>query len=346
MCQSILIVGNSGGTNVAESFTSSARKLGLNVIFFDVKRAFSKSSLINKLAWRLWDKKPINIHRFSRDLLERESVSHPKILLTTGLSPVTENVINTLRKRGLICVHYSTDDPWNPGQRAGWHHDALKVYDIVFTPRKNNQSDFIKLGCKNVQYLPFGYDEDIFSKIRVKSGFLEKAPDVMFVGGADKERVNFFKEYLTYNVPISLVGAYWERFKTTSHLTLGHVSPKQLAELTLGTKVNICLVRRSNRDGHVMRSFEIAALGGCMVVEDTEEHREIFGQDGECVLYFRNPSEAADAVKILLKNDVQRARMGDAVIERIVAGGNTYTDRLRSILDDAENLMTDSMKGI
>jgi spore maturation protein CgeB len=42
----------------------------------------------------------------------------------------------------------------------------------------------------------------------------------------------------------------------------------------------------SSRDGHIKRSFEIAAVGGCMLAQDIDEHREIFGSEGEAVVYF------------------------------------------------------------
>ena len=52
-------------------------------------------------------------------------------------------------------------------------------------------------------------------------------------------------------------------------------------------KVCLCLVRRANRDGHTMRSFEAAAIGGCILAEDTADHREIFGPEDYAARYFR-----------------------------------------------------------
>src|SRR5205814_2484036 len=79
--------------------------------------------------------------------------------------------------------------------------------------------------------------------------------------------------------------------------------------------------------------FEIAALGGCMVVEDTAEHREIFGPDGDAVVYFRTPAEAAEHTRVLLANPAERARLSKAVHDRISGGAHTYRDRLRSIVE-------------
>jgi spore maturation protein CgeB len=119
---------------------------------------------------------------------------------------------------------------------------------------------------------------------------------------------------------------------------LGHRPPEALCTLTAAAKVNLCLVRRANRDGHVMRSFEIAALGGCMLAEDTSEHREIFGPDGEAVVYFRSAQEAAERARTLLAEPSERARLSAAVRARILGGPHSYRDRLASILETAARI--------
>jgi spore maturation protein CgeB len=81
-----------------------------------------------------------------------------------------------------------------------------------------------------------------------------------------------------------------------------------------------------------MRSFEIAAAGGCMLAEDTDEHREIFGPEGEATIYFRNAKEAAERARELLCNPSERKRLAAALHRRIVGGAHTYADRLATIL--------------
>jgi len=47
------------------------------------------------------------------------------------------------------------------------------------------------------------------------------------------------------------------------------VPPDAVAALTAAAKVNLCLMRRANRDGHVMRSFEIAGSLGADILFPT-----------------------------------------------------------------------------
>jgi spore maturation protein CgeB len=217
--------------------------------------------------------------------------------------------------------------------QSRWHLRALPSYDLIFTTRRSNFGDFRRLGCPNVHYLPFGYDESLFRP----SAHSDNAPvhEVLFVGGADPDRAAFVSEFMRYGPPVALAGAYWERYPALRPFALGNKPPEVIRALTAAAKVNLCLVRRANRDGHVMRSFEIAATGGCMLAEDTEEHREIFGSEGDAVVYFRNPKEAAQRARALLSDPSERERLASCLHRRIVGDANTYTHRLLAILKEA-----------
>jgi spore maturation protein CgeB len=81
-----------------------------------------------------------------------------------------------------------------------------------------------------------------------------------------------------------------------------------------------------------MRSCEIAAVGGFMITEDTQEHRELFGEEGECVLYFGSGPQAVEKAKWAMQHAHERRRMATAAHERIVRSANTYGDRLEKML--------------
>jgi spore maturation protein CgeB len=335
----LAIVGNSGGTNVSESLRRAALALKYDVFFFDRYRAWRGSRILRSLSWRLNDKKPPRLKDFVDNVLTGCAYARPETLIATGIAPLTAVALEELRRLGIICINYSTDDPWNPTQTANWFLHALPIYDLVFTTRRANVEDFRRVGCGDVQYLPFGYDDELFrsSGGPTQGGAHGALHDVLFVGGADKERVAFISEFMNAGPAVALVGDYWETARQTRRFALGHKPPEEVRILTAAAQVNLCLVRRANRDGHVMRSFEIAALGGCMLAEDTAEHREIFGDDGEAVAYFRSPREAADRARILLANPAECARLSAAVRERIVLqGAHTYRDRLVTILGAAE----------
>jgi spore maturation protein CgeB len=330
----LAIVGNAGATNVGESLRRAAVAAGYPVVFFDA-RAAGGPRLLRTLNWRLRGHRPTWLGRFSANVAAACLHAQPGAIIGTGAAPLIDADLRKLRAAGIVCLNYSTDDPWNSGSRADWHLRALPNYDVIFTPRRANLEDFRRLGCRDVRYLPFGYDEWLFGPLS-EPGTKAAVHDVLFVGGADPDRVAFMTEFLRRGPSVALVGAYWDRYPSTRPYAQGHKPPAELYALTAAAKVNLCLVRRANRDGHVMRSFEIAAIGGCMLVEDTDEHREIFGPDGDAVIYFRTASDAADSARKVLGDQDLQIRLADRVKSRILSNAHKYSDRLGSMLDVVE----------
>lgn len=327
----LAFVGAFSGTHIGKSLIDAARAMKTEAIGFDTTMAQEGSRVLRTLSRRLRDRQPPRLQRFWRAVVACCEVERPGVLISTGVAPLTDHAIGELKGRGIVCANYSTDDPWNPRARANWYLRALPLYDVVFTPRRSTIADLHALGCKNVHRLTFAYDPKLFPE-KDDDQWEGPRPQVLFVGGADADRVEFFRRYGTIGGPVSLVGGYWNRYRDMRPFWLGHQSPIEVSALTRAASVNLILVRRANRDGHVMRSFEAGAIGGCLAVEDTEDHREIFGPDGETVRYFRTPLEAAALCSALGADARERARLAAAVKARIRGGCNTYADRLESML--------------
>jgi spore maturation protein CgeB len=326
----LAIVGNSGGTNIGGSLHRASIAVDEFVSFFDAKDAWKGPRLLKTVAWRLMDRRPLRLDAFSRHVVDGCAQTRPRILISTGIAPLTESALVALRRLGITCVNYSTDDPWNQNHRAEWHLRALRHYDVVFTPRRSNIADFRDLGCTDVRYLPFAYDDELFSPVAPTAAL--PSHDVLFVGGADRDRADFMAKFMHSGLRPALVGDYWSRFPETRGFDLGQKDSVALRALTVTAAVNLCLVRHANRDGNVMRSFEIPAVGGFMLAEDTSEHREIFGEEGKCVIYFKDPETAAERARWALANPEARQRMAGAAHALIAGGGHTYRDRLLEML--------------
>jgi hypothetical protein len=325
----IAIVGLVGGTHVGESLRHAAAAAGHGVAFFDAGGAEIGSRLQRAVAWRTL-RRPVSLDQFSAKVVAACARQPPDLLITTGSGALSGRALQTLRRTGVPLANYSTDDPWNPLLKAGWHLRALPHYDVIFTPRRANLEDFRRLGCGDVRYLPFGYD-DRHAGSPDKPVAAADGAEVLFVGGADRDRVAFAREFMGHGMPITLVGGYWDRFASVRRHAAGVKSPDELRSMTLAAKINLCLVRRANRDGHVMRSLEIGAIGGCMLAEYTPEHRELFGPDGEAAVYFNSPLEAAERAKALLPDRSERTRLAAALHHRIANGRHSYRDRLETL---------------
>lgn len=318
----ILLVGNPGGTNVADSLLHAARQLKHEASLVPATDAFRTSDLRRRISWHLLGHKPPRLAAFSERVLNDAQVFQPDILIATGLAPIGEEVLKALPN--VRRVVFLTDDPWNPEFSAKWFFEALPHYDVVFTPRRANMNDLRKHGCRDVRYLPFGYDPRHFH-----ADPQTKTVDAFFAGGADDERIAFLTPLLTGEFKVELAGDFWGKYFATRDFAAGHFDPDQLRRATARAHVNICMVRAANRDGHVMRSLEIPAVGGAMLVQDTEEHRALFGDD---VMYFNTAKGLEARFRSLMTDASLREKLAARVHARITGGGHTYRDRLVSLL--------------
>jgi spore maturation protein CgeB len=335
----ILIVGNEGGTNVGWSLFRAAKLAGHEAGFANALEAARGPRWLKRVAWHFFDHRPPRLGSFSRAVRERALRDRPELLIATGAVPITAGDLARIRAADIRTANFTTDDPWSPISRANWFLRALPAYDVVFTPRRANIADLQRAGCRHVEFLPFGYDPELcFPEEISPVDTAALASDVIFVGGADDGRAALIAD-LARDIPnVSLYGSFWERYPATRALTRGQAAPETIRRATRAARVSLCLVRHSNRDGHVMRSFEMAAMGACMLVEDTAEHRELFGDDGERVMFFVTPRDMTLKAQILIADEALRRRLSTAVMRHVTAGCNTYADRL-------SRMMTASLQG-
>jgi hypothetical protein len=327
----LAIVGSFGGTHLGGSLFRAAERLGIETVRFDAGEAERGGRLAKAIRWRFADRRPAGLRRFGERVARQCQAEHVDVLVATGSAALDGRAVEMMQRLGIRCVNFASDDPWNPALKAAWQLVALPRYELVLTPRHANLADLRRLGCARVEYLPFGYDEALFGSGTAAP--VAPVHDVLFVGGADTERVRFMREFMTDGPLVALVGGYWARFRTTRALALGLKTPSEISALTAAAKVNLCLVRRANRDGHVMRSLEIAAIGGAMLVEDTADHRSFFGEDADCVVYFSDASVAAARAKALIEDPAERQRLAASLRARMADARHTYRDRLQSLFE-------------
>lgn len=328
----ILIAGASGGTHVGASFERAARELGHEARLLDTAEAYRGPALLRALAWRMGHR-PLGLKRYSQRLLRVAEEWRPDVLLSAGAAPITAAALKRL-DAGVRKAVYLTDDPWNPSHRASWFLRALPAYDKVYSTKTALQDDLHKAGCRSIDYLPFAYDPAHFHVAGPLAADERGryASEVLFYGGADTERILLIKSLINQGVPMTLYGGYWDRDPVTRAHWKGQADPATLRKAVAGAQINLCLVRRSNRDGHSMRTFEIPAMGGYMIAEDTAEHRAIFGPEGRCVHYFKGITDAAALIRRMLDQPAERRRMAADCQAHITGGKHTYTDRLRTLL--------------
>jgi len=327
----LLIVGFSGPGDVGGFFASASRKLGIDYHLLDANRAEASTRVGRSFYWRFRDKRPARLERFAALVLDACASKRWDVVLTTGRAPLDRSHIDKLRGQGIKVYNYSTDDPWNPNQQAQWFLSTLPAYDAIFTTRRANIEDFLSCGVQTVHHLPFAYDPEVH-KPWPASAPAGVPSDVIFVGGCDRDRLPLIGALIESGLKLALFGGYWGRYPLTRPHWRGIADQRAIRSASAAARVCLCLIRRANRDGHVMRSFEAAAIGGCILAEDTADHRDIFGPDNDAARYFKSTPEMVNQAQLLVADSDARYRLSARLRSRFAGSKNTYADRLVKML--------------
>ncbi len=329
----LLIVGDPQDFHLGGHFRDAAEQLGIAVRVCDTRAAYNAPPIVRRLSWRVLGHRPPRLNAFSAEVVRACVRWQPTHLLATGLAPLTAEALTRISAQNIRTLNFLSDDAWNPSQRAEWFFNALPQYAAIFTPRHANINDLKAMRCARVQFLPFAYNPRVHFPAQ-STPDPSLASDVLFAGGADDDRVPFLAALVRANFKVRLYGGYWEKYAETHSSAYGHADLNTLRCAVASAKVCLNLVRRANRDGHVMRTFEVPAMRGCLLTEDTLDHRTFFGDEGEAVMYFSTPADAVEQTQRLYNDAAERGRLADEAHARITQGGHTYAERLRVMLDE------------
>ena len=336
----IIIVGNTSEFyHLGAILIRASKILNIDIIESDnntVKYAPSMSSVLGKGFFRIAKKRPFEWWKFNRNLINQIQEHRPNLVLVTGIFPLTQEVFVTCNSLKIPIVNYLTDSPWSPQNYHEIFQMNLSNYDLILSTKKDLVPDLIMNGCKQVKFLPFAYDPMYHYLPDQSNSNLEGEPnlaDVCLVGGADRDRINFVKDFLAdYKGSLKLYGAYWDRERILRNFCKGTIFGEEFRQTIYGSKLNLGVVRRANKDGHSMRSYEIPACGGIGIYEDTSEHRDLF-KDYPDYGFFTSPTDLAEKCNWLIQHPVERENMRQLGIQTIMSGSNTYSDRIKTILE-------------
>lgn len=319
-----------------EALVELSDRDGHEIAFVD-EAAYKKAledTAVHKLFYRLSRRRPLRYWPLNAGLVERAKEFRPDVVLVVKGAFINARTLQEIKRMGTYLVNFATDDPFNRVVNTPVLLQALPHYDLVVTTKTATISDIHRLTGGDVVFVAFGYKPMFHFPEPVPTGSESRFEcDVAFIGGSDPDRIPYFR-YMLESIPsleLGLYGGGWDRVPSLRTRHRGFAIGDDFRFAVAGAKICVNLVRKANRDGHVMRSFEIPACGGFMLAERTSEHRRFFTEDDEAA-FFEGPSELVSQVERFLGDARARRDIAERGRERVVSGGNTYMDRLEEIL--------------
>jgi spore maturation protein CgeB len=333
----ILLVAINRVPHLGVSFNAALQQLGHEVKVIDQRWAYSPLDRwpFRKFVRRITGDGPSARKIFGMLVKTACANFRPDILLSTGGGQLDRELLQNLRgttKARLIM--YSTDHPFNPVVSGPSVVEALPAWDVVATPRKATIDGLRRHCAGEVVYLPFGYDPALHhpempSNEKEDHNFRS---DAVFMGGCDHDRVPYLDPLAqAEDLSVSMYGGYYRHTPALRKCNKGIAYGRDYRLVLNTTSVALCLVRRANADGHVMRTFEIPACGAFMLAERTDEHEEMFREDRDAA-FFSSPEELLDKTRFYVRHENLRREIAGRGFQTVTGMRNTYKDRLAELL--------------
>ena len=164
----------------------------------------------------------------------------------------------------------------------------------------------------------------------------EARVDVVFIGTGAKERLPWINAITDIpSIQRCIYGNSWRGIKTPGWEQKPAVTGEKYCETINGAKVVLGLLRASNGDQSTDRSYEIGAIGGCGLYQDTAEHRQLlpgYPEEG----FFKDPTGLAQRVRDVLGSTALQQCLRNLGAKAIRKHENTYAARLQTIIEWAE----------
>jgi glycosyltransferase involved in cell wall biosynthesis len=318
----------------AEALDELAAQKGYSGTFVDEANFIGAPGLSRRILRRIARVRASGFHSVNAELVNAARYFHPDVLLVVKGSNLSANTLRTIKhETGAVTINYATDDPFNPTNSSGDLVASISEYDIWACTKRAVIHDLNRAGARAVSYIPFGYKPLVHYPER--PSYRESAKfqaDVIFLGGCDSDRAPVI-EYLVKTIPqlqLHLYGGYWARTRSLRRYSKGVAYGRDFRLAVSSAKIVLNLVRRANRDDHVMRTFELPACRAFTLAERTNEQMEFF-REGKEAAYFGSPEEMVDKVRYYLEHESDRERIAEAGYRRVTSEKHTYKDRLIEI---------------
>ncbi|MEQ8711223.1 MAG: glycosyltransferase [Rhodospirillales bacterium] len=237
-------------------------------------------------------------------------------------------------------IWYAEDDMMNPAHLSRQVESAVPWYDLWVTTKSFNTrpDELPSLGAKSILFVNNAYDIDAHSPIDLSDEDRQCfGSDISFVGTWEHPRAETVRRLAEAGLSVRIWGNGWERMANPpASLDIAYtpVYGDDYRRVICASKINLCFLRRGNRDLQTCRSFEIPAIGGFMIHEFSVEMSKIL-PPSQGAVYFDNETDLPGLCRFWLDHTEKRKMIAETGRSELQKAGHEHEDRLREILEAA-----------
>lgn len=232
-------------------------------------------------------------------------------------------------------IHCCEDDMFAKHNSSVNFRESLPLFNFVFTTKSYNLKDneLPSLGANKVEMFKNCYDPELHKPIFPSDEFLS---DVSFIGTFEEDRAKKCLYLAENGIHVRVWGNGWDSYKYKNENLQIELKPlynEDFVTALCSSKINLCFLRKINRDLQTSRSVEIPACGAFMLAERTDEHLTLFQEDKEAAFFDQdNPEELLEKVKYYLVHDYKRQNVAEKGRERCLNSGYSHDEELKRML--------------
>jgi len=251
---------------------------------------------------------------------------------------ITPETLQTVRKiqPSMKIVGYSPDDMTARHNQSSQFLGGLSLYDLYVTTKSYGVAELKALGCRNVLFCGNAYDPHCHKPVQLREGERKSlGGGGGFIGAFESERAESMCRLARSGFPIRIWGTGWERCSLRHPNLIVEHKPlwgADYAKAICAFGINLCFLRKINRDLQTTRSVEIPACGAFMLAERTEEHLDLF-KEGREAEFFSSDEELINKVRFYLENSKMRDAIAAAGRLRCLIDGYSNHDRLKKVFN-------------
>jgi spore maturation protein CgeB len=313
----------------ALSFTSESHQPGIS----------KKPNLWSRIRYRLGF--PVDETKINCRILKNIKSKKPDCLWIEKGLMVWPETLNQVRKLApqIKIIFNSEDDMFGKHNQSKYFLSCLPKYDVVFTTKSYNLNleELPSLGAKKVIYVKKAYDKNTHRPVAITSSDNNSFQSlVSFIGTYEKDRKDKLMFLAQSGIKVRVWGNGWSKYvRKHQNLVIENkpIFGNEYAKAICSSKINLCFLRKINRDLQTDRSVEIPACGGFMLAENSQEHQELFEENKEAVYFdINNLNELLEKTNYYLEHEEERTSIAKAGRQRCIKSGYSHHERLTWML--------------